>query len=42
MNVQDRIVEIFLSLFDHIMDLFTLGKWTQIRGGVVPNIKIKK
>jgi len=42
MNIQDRLAEIVLSLFDGIMDLITLGKWSQVRGSKIPNIHIKK
>jgi hypothetical protein len=42
MNIQDRLAEIFLPLFDALMNLLTLSLWSRIQGNRIPNIKIKK
>lgn len=41
MNLQDRFMEWFLLRLDRVMDALTFGKWEQVRGEVVPNIKLK-
>jgi hypothetical protein len=41
MNVQDRIAECALSVFDFIMDLVTLFWWSKLRGRAVPQVKVK-
>jgi hypothetical protein len=42
MNLQDRIMELLLAAFDRFMDRVTGGRWTQVRGEVIPNVKIKE
>jgi len=42
MNVQDRIAQILLPLFDAVMNLITFGIWNTIRGEQRPALKIKK
>lgn len=40
-EMKDRLAEIVLSLLDAVLDCVTFGAWSQLRGDVVPNIKIK-
>ncbi len=44
MNLKDRVAEVLLTAFDRCMDFVTLGQWTQVRGDVTwqSKIKIKK
>ena len=44
MNLQDRFMEWLLATFDRCMDFVTLGQWTQVRGDMTwqSKIKIKK
>lgn len=39
MNLREELTVIFLTLFDHIMDLLTLGWWSQVRGEEIVVIK---
>ena len=43
MDIQDRIIELALAVFDRFMDGLTFGRWTRVRGSEIPNIiKIKE
>jgi hypothetical protein len=39
MNPYEALTVIFLTLFDHFMDRFTLGWWSQVRGEEIVVIK---
>ena len=42
MNLSERLTVIFLTLFDHIMNLITLGYWGKVRGDEIVVIKLRK
>ena len=42
MNALEELTVIFLTLFDHIMDLLTLGRWSRVRGEEIVVIKPRK
>lgn len=42
MFIKDHFAEIILSLFDGLMNVFTLGAWTRSQGDVIVNVKVKE
>lgn len=42
MNIQDRFAEVVLSLLDAVLDCVTFGAWSQVRGDVVWDVKVKE
>lgn len=42
MNIQDRMMELFLSAFDGVMNVVTLGAWSRWQGSRVPDLKVKE
>ena len=42
MELQDRIAEFVMAVFDRLLDRLTHGLWTYVRGSEIPNIKIKE
>ena len=42
MNIQDRLAEIMLPLFDALMNIISFGIWSAERGAEVPALKVKK
>lgn len=42
MNLQERLMVMLLAAFDRCMDVVTFWQWTQVRGSVVPQVKITK
>ena len=42
MNPLEELTVIILTLFDHMMDLFTFGQWSHTRGNRKVTFKIKK
>lgn len=42
MNPLEELTVLFLTLFDHIMDLFTLGQWSRVRGEEIVVLKSKQ
>ena len=42
MNLSERFTVIVLTLFDRIMDLFTLGWWSRVRGEEIVVLKTSK
>lgn len=42
MNLQDRLAEFSLSLFDAFMNIITLGMWSIVRGAQRPGLKVKR
>lgn len=41
MNAEILIVTM-LTWYDHLMDLITGGRWTEMNGDVMPNVKVKE
>jgi hypothetical protein len=41
MNLREELTVIVLTLFDHIMDALTLGKWSRVRGEEIVVFKTK-
>jgi hypothetical protein len=41
MNPLEALTVILLTVFDHIMDLLTLGTWSRVRGEEIVVFKIK-
>jgi hypothetical protein len=41
MNIFERIIVILLTLFDRVLDFFTFGLWTRVRGSVNSNAIVK-
>jgi len=39
--MSEKLIVIFLTLFDHIMDRLTLGWWSRVRGEEIVVIKTK-
>lgn len=42
MNPLEAFIVILLTLFDHIMDLLTLGRWSRVRGEEIVVLKSKE
>lgn len=41
MKPLEELIVISLTVFDHIMDLLTLGRWSRVRGEEIVVIKTK-
>ena len=42
MNPLEELTIVILTVFDHIMDLITLGQWSRVRGEEIVLIKDSK
>jgi hypothetical protein len=42
MNLPEELIVIFLTLFDFIMDVLTLGWWSRVRGEEIVILKSKQ
>ena len=41
MNLKDRLMELFLAVFDRFMDWRSHGMWTRVRGSERPSVRVK-
>ena len=42
MNMPEELTVLFLTVFDHIMDALTAGRWSRVRGDEIVILKSKQ